>query len=372
MSLRILNRVTARRSGLKLAHTALVAALLVAALVSVSAQRPATPPPGPATNQDSPRFRGGVDLIDVTATVTDATGRFVPGLTRDDFTVYEDDQVQPVTYFSAERVPVSLGLALDTSGSMAGEKMDDARAALDRFVNDLLEEEDEVFLYRFSDHPSLVQGWTMDRALLSRAMSRVAPNGGTAMYDAVMESIPLAERGRNSKKALVVISDGNDTSSIATLDEVRARLRNSEVLIYAVGIDGVSADTFRQPTPRPRTPPVPFPRPPVGGRPGGGRFPIFPQFGPGGGRQYPNNRGDDRVNAVALRELTDESGGRTEIVRSARDLNPATASIADELGKQYSLGYPSPSQRDGRWHTIRVEVRSRSYRVRARRGYVAN
>ena len=369
----ILNRVTSPRSGLTVAYAVLVVALAACALASVAAQRPAAPPRGPDGSQESPRFRGGVDLIDVTTTVTDATGRFVPGLTRDDFTVYEDDQAQAVSYFSADRVPVSLGLVLDTSGSMAGEKMDDARAALDRFVNDLLGEQDEVFLYRFSDHPSLVQGWTMDRALLSRAMSRVAPNGGTAMYDAVLESIPVAERGRHSKKALVVISDGNDTSSIATLDEVRARLRNSEVLIYAVGIDGVNADTFRQPYGRPRTPPIPFPRPPVGGRPGGGRIPIFPQFGQGGGgRQYPGNRGDDRVNAAALRDLTDESGGRTEIVRSARDLKPATASIADELSKQYSLGYASAAKRDGRWHTIRVEVRDRSYRVRARRGYVAN
>ena len=367
-----MNRVTPRRSGLNVAHAVLVAALAACALASVAAQRPTAPPREPDGVRDSPRFRGGVDLIDVTTTVSDASGRFVPGLTRDDFTVYEDDQPQPVSYFSAERVPVSLGLVLDTSGSMAGEKMDDARAALDRFVNDLLDEQDEVFLYRFSDHPSLVQGWTMDRALLSRAMARVAPNGGTAMYDAVLESIPLAERGRNSKKALVVISDGNDTSSIATLDEVRARLRKSEVLIYAVGIDGVNADTFRQPYGRPRTPPIPFPRPPVGGRRGGGRIPVFPQFGTGGGRQYPGNRGDDRVNAVALRDLTDESGGRTEIVRSARDLNPATASIADELSKQYSLGYASAAKRDGRWHTIRVEVRNRSYRVRARQGYVAN
>ena len=352
----------------------LVGVLAVCALVTVGAQRPPAPGGGQDVPRDRPRFRSGVELIDVTATVTDATGRFVPGLTRDDFTVYEDDQPQTVSFFSAERVPVSLGLVLDTSGSMAGEKIDDARAALDRFVNDLLTDDDEVFLYRFSDHPMLVQGWTDDRSVLSRAMARVAPNGGTAMYDAVLESLPLAERGRNSKKALVVISDGNDTSSIATLDTVRARIRKSEVLIYAVGIDGVNADTFRQPTARPRNPPpTPFPRPPFGGRPGGGRIPIFPQFGQGGGgRSFPGNSGDDRVNAAALRDLTDESGGRTEIVRSARDLNPATASIADELSKQYSLGYASSVNSDGKWHTIRVEVRNRSYKVRARQGYSAN
>jgi hypothetical protein len=86
-------------------------------------------------------------------------------------------------------------------------------------------------------------------------------------------------------------------------------------------------------------------------------------------RSTPN---DDHVNVAALRELTDDSGGRTEIVRSPRDLNPATASIADELSKQYYLGYTSTLRKDGRWHSIRVELLRGAYRVRARRGYVAN
>lgn len=360
-----------RRAAPRAFFLAIVAVLAVCCLVSLHAQQPGarrTPEP------DQPRFQSGVDLIDVTATVTDVNGRFVPGLTHDDFTVFEDDRPQTITYFRAERVPVSLGLAIDTSGSMAGEKFDDARAAIERFVDDLLDEDDEVFLYRFSDHPMLVQGWTQERSDISRAMARIAPNGGTSLYDAVMESLPLAERGQHAKKALVVISDGNDTSSIADLTEVRARIRNSEVIIYAVGIDGVNADTFRQPPRDPRTPQrtPPSPRPPFGRRPGSGGIPIFPQFGPGGGRRtFPGTRNDDRVNADALRELTDASGGRTEIVRSARDLNPATASIADELSKQYSLGYASNTPHDGRWHSIRVEMRNRSYRVRARRGYLA-
>ena len=80
---------------------------------------------------------------------------------------------------------------------------------------------------------------------------------------------------------------------------------------------------------------------------------------------------DDRVNVVALREITDDSGGRTEIVRDARDLDPATAGIADELSQQYYIGYPSPGHRDGRWHTIRLEARDRALKVRARRGYIA-
>ena len=330
---------------------------------------------GSAPNQDSFRFKSGVELVNVTATVADSTGRFVPGLTRDDFIVYEDDVRQTVSQFSAERVPVSLGIALDTSGSMAGEKIDAARGALDRFLSELLDERDEVFVYRFSDTPSLVQGWTTNKSSLSRTLDRISPEGGTALYDAVSDAVPMATRGRNQKKALVIISDGNDTSSHTGIRELKQQIRQSEVLVYAVGIDGESDDTIRRPsspgTPR-RPPPVPFPFPPGGGRRPGGRFPVLPQiFGPGssGSRSWPR---DDRVNVVALRDMTDDSGGRTEIVRYPRDIDPATASIADELSKQYYLGYTSTGAKDGRWHAIRVELRNGSYRVRARRGYFAN
>src|ERR1700741_127108 len=136
-------------------------------------------------NPDAFRFKSGVELVNVTATVADSNGRFVPGLTQDDFIVYEDDVRQTVSQSSAERVPVSLGIAPDTSGSMAGEKIDAARAALDRFLSNLLDDRDEVFVYRFSDTPLLLQGWTTDKASLSRTLNRIVPEGGTALYDAV-------------------------------------------------------------------------------------------------------------------------------------------------------------------------------------------
>ena len=157
---------------------------------------------GSAPNQDSFRFKSGVELVNVTATVADSTGRFVPGLTKDDFIVYEDDVRQTVSQFSAERVPVSLGIALDTSGSMAGEKIEAAREALDRFLSELLDERDEVFVYRFSDTPSLVQGWTTNKSSLSRTLDRIVPEGGTALYDAVSDAVPMAARGRNQKRWL--------------------------------------------------------------------------------------------------------------------------------------------------------------------------
>jgi VWFA-related protein len=336
-----------------------------------------------AQDNGSFRFRSGVELINVTATVSDADGRFVPNLRQEDFIVYDDDERVEVTHFNAERVPVSLGIALDTSGSMAGEKMDAARAAIGRFVNQLLDRNDELFLYRFSNYPVLVQGWTRDRRDLLDPLARLVPNGATAMYDAVAKAVPLAKQGQNQKKALVVISDGNDTSSHTEIRDLKEEIRQSELLVYAVGIDSGGEQTARRtPQPPPRVPipiPLPFPGAPRGG---GGRFPpAGPQpppiggnggSGGTGGGQWQGRGLDDRVNVAALREMTDDSGGRTEIIRGPRDLDPATAGIADELSKQYYLGYPSPGKKDGRWHTIRVETKIRGYRVRARRGYVAN
>ena len=311
------------------------------------------------------KCRTGVELINVTATVTDRNGRFVAGLGRDDFRIYDDGVEQAITHFDSERVPVSLGLVLDTSASMDGEKIRAARAALDRFLFDLLDREDEIFLVRFDAEPELVVPWTDDRGRISQMLRQIRPRGGTALYDAVAEAVPVAQSGRHRKKAILVISDGNDTSSMTDVGSLQRLIRETEVLVYAIGIDGSSVRGTSGPQPRggtlppPRTPfPFPFPLP--------GR--RTPPSSPG---PIMRRGADERVNAAALRSLTDDSGGRTEIIRGAADLDPATAGIANELSQQYYLGYAAPDSKDGRWHTIRVEVRSSTYRVRARRGYVA-
>ncbi len=302
-------------------------------------------------------FRTSVDLVSVNATVTDRNGHFVPGLRAEDFAVLEDGERQTITQFETERVPVSLGIVLDTSGSMSGERMTAAREAVGRFV-DLLGPDDEMFLYRFDSRPMLVQGWTEDRRTLMRRLGSVTPTGGTALYDAVAEAIPLAASGTRRKKALVVISDGNDTNSEIQLSEVRQLIRESEVMVYAIGIDGPSG-TGSTRSPAPPTLPLPWP-----GLPWPGRRPQPPARTPRGGM-------NERVNVQALRMLSDDSGGRTEIVEGARNLDQATSGIASELSQQYFLGYVSMRPKDGRWHDITVQVRRGSYQVRARRGYVA-
>jgi len=347
--------------------SAIAAALAIASLAAQSGQ---TPEQG--NDPQGFRFRTGVELVNVTATVTDASGRFVSGLTKDDFRVYDDDEPQSISHFSSERVPVSLGIVLDTSASMDGEKMSSARDALDRFLFQLLDPDDEVFLYRFDNEPELVEGWTKDKRRISQSLGRIQPRGGTALYDTVAEAVQLAQRGHNRKKAVVIISDGNDTNSHIDVLSVKRLIRETEVLVYAVGIDGPGLPTYasyggmQRPRQPPRVPvPFPFPFP-------GGRRPVpQPPPGPSGGNpRWPRNSADDRVNVAALRDITDDSGGRTEIIRQPRDLDPATAGIADELSKQYYMGYAAGAA-DGKWHTIRVEVRQPSYHVRARRGYIA-
>jgi Ca-activated chloride channel family protein len=348
-----------------------VAVAVAATAVTLYGQQP--PSAGHAPEQEGTfRFRSGVELINVTATVSDLNGHFVAGLRQDDFLIYEDDQLQTVTHFSAERVPVSLGIALDTSRSMSGEKIREAHSAIDRLLEALAAPQDEFFLYRFSDRPMLIQEWTTERSAISGALKSVTPTGQTAMYDAIADAIPLAQQGRNQKKALVVISDGNDTSSRHTLSDARQRIRESETLVYAIGVDCDRATFGGSPLLQRRGPgrlPIPFRFPPGSGR---GRS-SWPPTGP----ERPSGRRDfqhcsEPVDSAALRDLTDDSGGRTEIIRDAHDLNPATTRVADELSRQYYLGYPASGKKDGQWHAIRVEVRNHSYRVRARRGYMAS
>jgi VWFA-related protein len=349
-------------------------------------------PEARAIGQEGFRFHSSVELVNVTATVTDNSGHFVPGLKQTDFLVFEDDQPVDVTHFSSERVAVSLGIVLDTSGSMDGQKIEAARVALERLLFDLLGDDDEVFLYRFDNSPHLVEGWTNDRNRIRDELRRLRTDGATALYDAVAQALPLLQSGRHRKKALLVISDGNDTSSKTDLPRLKQLIRDSEALVYAIGIDAQSTSAtigsgavrdvriFEQrrrpfpipsPFPGPRVPP----RTPVPGTPPGTapppRQPRTPPSDEPGSNSTGAHRGDEPVNANALHDVTDDSGGRTEVLRDAKDLGPATARIADELSRQYYLGYPSRARHDGQWHAIRVEIRDRSFNVRARKGYVA-
>ena len=268
-------------------------------------------------------FRARLDLVQVTVSVVDRDGRLVTGLTHNDFQIWEDGAEQRVVQFTDERTPVSLGVLLDASDSMRGRAMVDARSAVDRFVRELLKPEDEAFVATFNHAPSLASRWRRPPATLANALNGVLPSGGTAIYDALAGTAALFERRTHIRAAALVISDGADTSSDRTLHQALDVIRRSDAFVYAIAIDS------------------------------------------------PDARASTRVNPEALREITSLSGGYTEVVKSAADVADATARIADELNKQYTLGFSSSKPADGNWHTLRVRVRDRDYVVRARRGYYA-
>ena len=181
-----------------------LAPALVAAIVAAQDQPP----------RDPPIFRTAIDLIGVTVTVLDRDGRLVKNVPREAFEVFEDGEPQTVTQFSSDRVPVSLGILLDTSDSMFGRRIEDARTAVEGFVSDLLDPADEFAIVAFNHQPHVIVGWTGDRGELRRAFRQLRPWGGTAVYDAIMGSLPLVEARHRQRAALVLISDGADTAKI--------------------------------------------------------------------------------------------------------------------------------------------------------------
>jgi VWFA-related protein len=274
--------------------------------------------------RDPHPYRTGVELTSINATVRDAEGRLVSGLPREVFEVFEDGAPQEIAQFTSERVPISLGVLLDTSDSMFGRRIKDAGEAVEHFLFELLDAEDEYFVMSFNHRPRLLASWTNKPDAVRQALNGVRPNGGTAAYDAVIASLPMFTKRSRERAALVIISDGADTASDVSLRDLHSALVRSDVFVYAIAIDS------------PNTQPI-----------------------------------NTRVNPTALREITDDSGGRTEIVHSSEELAGAAARIAEELNHQYLIAYASAHGGDGLYHSLRVRVRGGDYKVRARNGFVA-
>ena len=293
-------------------------ACLLAGIVAARllAQQPAV--------SDNRTFQSGVEITSITATVTDHDGHPITGLSREKFEVYEDGVLQTITQFTNERVPIGIGMLLDISDSMFGKRIEDARAAVQRFLFELLAPTDEYFLVAFNHKPRTLTGWTQEQADVRHALAALRPSGGTAIYDAILEALPIIDKRTKQRAAILVISDGADTASTATLREVRPALRRSDTFVYAIAIDSPE------------------------------RQPI-----------------NTRVNPAALREITAESGGSTLIVQNSTQLEEGAARIAEELNSQYVLGFSSSHGADGQFHSLRVRVTEPDARVRARNGYVA-
>ena len=277
-----------------------------------------------AAQDDSARFRSEVDLISVTATVVDGEGHLVTGLPREVFEVYEDGERQTITQFTNERVPVSLAVMLDVSDSMYGQRLVDARSAVERFLFDLLDKSDEFSVVAFNHEARPLTPWTQAPDVVRDAMSTLKPFGSTALYDSLLTVLPMMNTRAKQRAAIVIISDGADTASDATLREVRSALIRTDAFVYAIAVDPPAKRAI-----------------------------------------------NETVNVGALNEITGGSGGNTELVHQTTEIVEATARIAEELNSQYVLGYHTQKPLDGSYRSIRVRATSPGHRVRSRRGYIA-
>jgi VWFA-related protein len=358
---------------------------LIVAVRRAAPQRPATAaapvvvtPQGrapaavvPAAGGHVPIFGASAKSVRVPVSVLDKQGQPILGLQGADFSIAEDGHRQEVTFFSGERRPLRIALALDVSTSMSS-KMREVSAALQHFI-DLLEPSDEILVLTFSADLHVEQDFTSDRELLERVFSRLHPASGTALYDAAIEAIGRVAEGPAESKAVVLVTDGKDTASRASFEELREVARRSEVPVFSLGIGGDT--TFRRmfdPGGGIRIPGIPR---------GPGRGPRLPGGWPGGGGGgWPGGRGQGNpaepdFDARPLLDLADDTGGRATILkglerdRGGRDqLQEAVETIAVTLRHRYLVGYEPPASKPG-WRKIKVDVDRSPATVQARKGY---
>lgn len=251
------------------------------------------------------------ELVLINVTVTDPLNRFVTGLERDNFRLFEDKKEQSISAFSSEDAPISIGLVFDTSGSMGAKLQKSREAAADFFQTS--NPDDEFFLVRFSDRPELASAFTTDTDKIQSALTFTQSKGRTALLDGVYLAMNEMKKAHNSRKALLIISDGGDNSSRYTESEIKNAVREADVQIYAIGI-------FE----------------PAGSR---GRTPEE-AMGPG-----------------LLNDLAEQTGGRAYAVENPAELPDIAAKIGVELRNQYILGYmPKNQERDGKYRRVQVKL----------------
>ncbi|HEX7331122.1 MAG TPA: VWA domain-containing protein [Pyrinomonadaceae bacterium] len=271
------------------------------------------------------RLITNTDLINVNVIVTDRDGKHVSGLDKSAFAVVDDELTQEISFFSAQDIPISIAVIFDTSQSMEAEKIVRAREALARFI-ELSHRSDEYFLISFSDRVQLLLDGSQDIETVLERFAYLKPQGQTSLYDATYLGIEKVARGSRARRAILLITDGNDTCSRYSLRDVSLALQESDVVVYAIGILGFS-----------------------------------------------------RVKALAgrrtLERLTSVSGGKAYFPGSSEALIGAFEQIALELRSQYFIAYRPIDLSSGRkWHRIKVELTSvdkARFKVRSRPGAYA-
>src|SRR6266436_1339893 len=254
-----------------------------------------------------------VDLAVVNVTVTDPYNRIVTGLEADNFRIFEDKIEQEVVNFSSEDVPISIGVILDLSGSMAN-KLDKAKEATFQFLKGA-NPQDEVFLVGFNEHAEVLSPFTNNVESLQARLLSASAKGRTALLDAIYLGLSQMQGAQYGKRALLIISDGGDNSSRFSERDIKRRLREADTQLYSIG--------------------------------------IFERF------EYRNRTPEELNGPSLLSEITELSGGRSFTVENQNDLPDIAAKIGTELRNQYVLGYrPSNKAHDARWRKIKIKLRT--------------
>jgi Ca-activated chloride channel family protein len=268
-----------------------------------------------------------VDLVLVPVTITDPMNRLVTGLDKENFQLFEGNASQQIRTFSSEDAPVSLGVIFDSSGSMSS-KMDRAKDAVIEFFK-TANPQDEFFMITFSDEPEAVSDFTSSVDEIQNKLVFAVPKHRTALLDAIYMGISKMRQAKYAKKALLIISDGGDNHSRYTEGEIKALVKEADVMIYAIGI----YDRYASAT-------------------------------------------EERLGPQLLSDITELTGGRAFTIDNPNDLGDVATKIGVELRNQYVLGYrPTKITRDGKWRKIKVKLLPPKglppLRVYARTGYYA-
>jgi Ca-activated chloride channel family protein len=297
----------------------------------VKAAKPAANTPSQATQNLNPgddRVIINTDLISFNVTITDEYGRFVTGLQKSAFTILDDKQPQEITFFSDEDAPVSIGIVLDLTGSMSGDKVRRAKEALEHFFQTSLEGDEYSLITLQHGHANLALDRTRDSQALLDRLTFVQPRGTTAFYDACYLGVDKVTHGIYPKRALLVISDGQDNNSRYTFNELRRLVKESDVIIYAIGIEEERDGTLAS------------------------------------------------DGQSILDDIAGVSGGKAFFPQNSAEMDDIFESIALELRHQYAIGYRPPNfNADGKWHHLKVKVNPPRglphLFVRSRDGYYA-
>jgi Ca-activated chloride channel homolog len=304
-------------------------------VVAASALGPAAAQTPPAQVESQPIFKSGTELVALNVTVTDPRQNYVAGLAANDFAVYEDGVKQEVSFFAASEIPIDLILLVDSSSSMA-DKMSVAREAALGFIR-TLRPGDRAAIVAFNDTTKVLQPLTGETPHLEAAIGTTHPSGATALNNAIY--VALREFGRSVKQAgevrrqaIAVFSDGEDTASLMTFDEVLNQARRSGVSIYTIALQSRLA------------------------------------------RQNHNGRRYFSQSDFSMKTLAQDTGGLSFFPEKIQDLAGVYGRIAADIGAQYSMAYaPKNGRTDGRFRRVVVQVLSRpDARPRTRLGYFAD